>query len=308
VTSILRDIPRHRHWIAAACLLAVALCVAGALATPDELTAADAALLGMVEGFTEYLPVSSTGHLLVTQRLLGIGESGVEKDAADSYAIAIQAGAILAVLLLYRERVSGITRGLVGRDDEGRRLAFVLAAAFLPAALTGLLLEDLIRDRLFGAGPVVAAWAVGGVVILVAARRLRGGVRELSDLGAVDGLIIGAAQVLALWPGTSRSLVTILAAMAIGARTRAAVEFSFLLGLLTLGAATAYEAVTSGDVMVEQFGAGTLVIGFVAAFLAAVVAIRWMVDYLNRHSLAIFGWYRLVIAGIGAVLLATGTI
>lgn len=308
VTSTIRSIPHYRLWIGALCLAAVAVCVAAAMASPDELTAADAALLGIVEGVTEYLPVSSTGHLLVTQRLLGIGQAGIEKEAADAYAIAIQAGAILAVLLLYRERVTGITKGLVGRDDEGRRLAITLAAALLPAALVGLLAEDVIRDRLFGAGPVVVAWAVGGVVILIAARRLSGGERSLTELRLVDGLIIGAAQTLALWPGTSRSLVTILAAMAIGVRTRDAVEFSFLLGLLTLGAATAYEVASSGDVMVEQFGAGTLAIGFVAAFLSAVVAIRWMVDYLNRHSLAIFGWYRLGIAAIGAVLLAVGAI
>jgi undecaprenyl-diphosphatase len=306
--STVRSVPHLKLWAAALGLVVLVACVAGALATPGELTGADAALLGIVEGVTEFLPISSTGHLMVTQRLLDIGDTAAEKAAADSYAIAIQAGAILAVLLLYRRRIGDITLGLVGRDDEGRRLGFVLAAAFLPAALIGLALEDVIRDRLFGAGPIVIAWAVGGVVILVAARRLTGGTRELVDLRVVDGLVIGAAQALALWPGTSRSLVTILAALALGARTSAAVEFSFLLGLITLGAATVYEAIGSGSEMIDQFGTGTLVIGFVAAFVSAVVAIRWMVDYLNQHSLAIFGWYRLVVAGIGALLLLTGAL
>jgi undecaprenyl-diphosphatase len=306
--STTRSVPHLGVWAAALGAVVFAGCVAAALATPGELTAADAALLGIVEGVTEFLPVSSTGHLMVTQRLLDIGDTAAEKAAADSYAIAIQSGAILAVLLLYRARITGIARGLVGRDTEGRNLGFVLAAATLPAVLIGLVLEDTIRDRLFGAGPIVIAWAVGGVVILVAARRLTGGARELHDLRVVDGLVIGAAQALALWPGTSRSLVTILAALALGARTSTAVEFSFLLGLITLGGATVYEALGSGDVMIEEFGVGTLVIGFLAAFVSAVVAIRWMVDYLNRHSLAIFGWYRLVVAGIGALLLATGVL
>lgn len=308
VTSTVRPSPAVVRGALALGAVVVAACIAGAVATPGELTGADAALLGIVEGVTEFLPISSTGHLMVTQRLLDIGDTATEKAAADSYAIAIQSGAILAVLLLYRERILGIANGFVGRDPAGRRLGIVLAAATAPAVVIGLLLEDTIRDRLFGAGPIVAAWAVGGVVILVAARRLSGGHRELADLGVVDGLVIGGAQVLAMWPGTSRSLVTILAALVLGARTSAAVEFSFLLGLVTLGGATVYEAIGSGDVMVEEFGAGTLLIGFVAAFVSAVIAIRWMVDYLNRHSLAIFGWYRLVVAGIGVILLATGAL
>ena len=288
-------------------LIGAGLAVA-AVASTDEFTTADGLLLGVVEGATEYLPVSSTGHLTVTQRLLGLGDDPSEKEAADAYAIAIQAGAILAVLLLYRTRIRRIGLGVLGRDPEGGRLATTLLAAFVPAAVIGLALEDLIKEHLFGVGPVVAAWAVGGAVILVLAPRLRNGPRELEDLGLRDGLVIGVAQSLALWPGTSRSLVTILAALFLGASSSAAIEFSFLLGLITLSAATAYEALTSGGLILEAYGVGPALAGLVAAFVAAVISVRWMVDYLNRHSLAVFGWYRLAIAGAGAGLLATGVL
>ena len=133
----------------------------------------------MIEGLTEYLPVSSTGHLTVAERLLDLRGS-----AADAYAIVIQAGAILAVLLLYRRRIGSMVTGLLGRDDDGRTLLMRLTVAFVPAALLGLLLGDAIKDRLFGVGPVAAAWAVGGVVILVVAPRLRTGGAALTDLTA----------------------------------------------------------------------------------------------------------------------------
>lgn len=288
---------------------------AEAEAEADKLSPAHAVVLGVVEGITEFLPISSTGHLLVTTQLLGItGDDTSEstKEAADAYAIVIQAGAILAVVVLYRRRLVSIANGLVGRDEDGRRVLIALAVAFLPAAILGLALEKTIKANLFGPWPVVAAWAVGGVVLLALSssgwwERERTGT-DLVRLSVRPALIIGFAQCLALWPGTSRSLVTIVGALLVGLSLGAAVEFSFLLGLLTLGAATALDLVKHGDKITENFGVVSPVIGFVAAFVAAVIAVRWMVSYLQRHSLAVFGWYRLAVAGATACLLLTGVL
>jgi undecaprenyl-diphosphatase len=289
----------------------IATLVAVVPAASHELTAAKAILLGVVEGITEYLPVSSTGHLLVTQKLIDVGDTDATKDAADTYAITIQAGAILAVLLLYFGRLRTMADGLVGRDPDGRRILVALAIAFVPAAVVGVALEQPIKDHLFGVGPVIVAWAVGGIVILVAARWLRTrapGRRTLEQLTPRDALIIGAAQIIALWPGSSRSLVTILAALALGCTMPAALEFSFLLGLATLTAATGFEALKHGGELVDTYGLLNPLIGFIAAFVSAVIAVRWLVGYLSRHGLELFGWYRIVIAAIALVLVATGVI
>ncbi|MDY7103620.1 MAG: undecaprenyl-diphosphate phosphatase [Actinomycetota bacterium] len=287
---------------------ATVICAMWAVASTDALTLPDALLLGVVEGITEYLPVSSTGHLTVVQRLLGIGNTEADKAAADAYAICIQAGAILAVLGLYRERVGSVILGVVGRDPQGFRLAQVLIAAFTPAAAIAFVFEDAIKDNLFGIAPVVAAWAVGGVAILVIAPRVWGGARRIEELTIRDGLIIGFAQVLALWPGTSRSLVTILAAGALGVKARDAVELSFILGLMTLGAATIYEGIGEGTNIVDTFGIVSPVVGLLAAWVSAIVAVRWMVDYLNRNGMAVFGWYRLGIAAVVGALLLAGVV
>lgn len=272
---------------------------------------ADAIVLGLVEGITEYLPVSSTGHLLVASRILDLPHSGSAGDALKSYEIAIQFGAIVAVLGLYRHRFATMIEGLTGRSDEGRSLLRALAVAFVPAAVIGIVGEKVIKSHLFGVGPVIGAWAVGGVLILVFVARgvlNRPGGRALETLTTRDALIIGIAQVAAMWPGTSRSLVTIVAALLLGLSMASAIEFSFLLGVVTLSAATAYSVVKDGKLMVDTFGLLTPTIGLVVAFLAAVVSVRWMVTYLQKHSLAVFGWYRLAIAAIALVLVATNTI
>ncbi len=263
--------------------------------------AIQALILGLVEGITEYLPVSSTGHLLIAQRLLGIAEG----DAANSYAIAIQAGAILAVLGLYWRRVGTMVQGVMGRNMQGLNLALCLVVAFLPAAIIGGLFNDRIEQYLFGVKPVIGAWVVGGVVILVLSRwiRARRQGRDLSQLDWPAAFVIGLAQVLAMWPGTSRSLVTILGGLAVGLSVSAAVEFAFLLGVLTLTAATAYAALKHGDGMVAAYGWGPLLIGFVVAWISAALAVKWMVGWLNRHGLALFAWWRFLAAGIAAWLL-----
>jgi undecaprenyl-diphosphatase len=294
-------------------LAALAAVLVGGLLIPREegvvLGAGDAVVLGLVEGITEYLPVSSTGHLTVTQRLLGVGDAPDEKAAADAYAIVIQAGAILAVLLLYHRRVRSMAAGLVRRDADGQRLAVALTVAFIPAALIGVALGDTIKERLFGVGPVAGAWIAGGVAILLLAPRWqRPHGRPLEAVTARDALIVGLAQALALWPGVSRSLVTILGALALGLSIGAAVEFSFLLGMATLGAATGYEAVRSGSEIVDRFGVGAPLIGFAVALVSAALAVRWLVEYLTTRTLGGFGWYRLAAGTAAFALLAAGVL
>lgn len=288
----------------------LAASLAETVATIDELTPAKAAVLGVIEGVTEFLPISSTGHLLVAQRLMDIGTTDSTKDAADAYAISIQSGAILAVVLLYWSRLWSMARGLVGRDLEGRRTLVALVLSVLPAAAVALVFEDPIKDNLLEVGPVIGAWIVGGLVIIFVAPRLTGstGGAPLEQITLRQALIIGIVQCLALWPGTSRSLVTILAALAVGLSLAAAVEFSFLLGLVTLGAATAFEIAKDGSTMIDTFGWVDPIIGLAFAFVSAAIAIKWMVGYLQRHSLAIFGWYRLAVAGAALLLLATGAL
>ena len=203
-------------------------------------------------------------------------------------------------------------RGVAGRDAAGRQISIATVIAFIPAAFTGVVLEKAIKDQLFGVWPVIVAWAVGGVVILVFSRRFyeRGHATgaPLEQVTVRMALVIGAAQCIALWPGTSRSMVTILAALAVGLSVSAAVEFSFLLGLLTLSAATAYDALKHGKEMLDTFGVVAPVVGFIFAFVAAVIAVKWLVGYLQRHGLEIFGWYRLGIAALALILLATHAI
>jgi len=278
----------------------------------NTLNAPKAVVLGLVEGITEFLPISSTGHLLVTDRLLDVGQTSADKDAADTYAVAIQLGAILAVLVLYRKRIGTLFEGLIGRDEQGRGILASIVVAFLPAAVIGAAFDHSIKAHLFGTWPVLAAWVIGGVVILIFARnpRFKPGHPGLSieALSIRAALIIGLAQVLSLWPGTSRSLVTLLAGLVVGLTLSAAVEFTFLLGLLTLTAATVFELAKNGDILFKAYGWVNPLIGFLVAFVAALVAIKWMIEYLKRHDLAIFGYYRLGVAALVAVLLVTNVI
>lgn len=264
----------------------------------------EAILLGIVEGVTEFLPVSSTGHLLVVGDLIGFG-AGEAADAADAYYVSIQIGAILAVLLLYRNRVASLARGLVGRDPDGRAVLGALVISFIPAAAVGVVLGDVIKDALFGPVPVTVAWIAGGLLLLL--WKPRHGVLGLHQLTTGKCLAVGAAQCVAMWPGVSRSLATLIACLAVGLTLAAAVEFSFLLGVVTLSAATALDLTRHGDDIVSQFGILRPAVGGLVAFLTAVMAVRWMVGYLTRRSLAVFGWYRLAAAGVGVLMLVTGS-
>ena len=284
---------------------------------PKVMTTGEAIVLGVVEGLTEYLPVSSTGHLLLAEKIMGIGEDPSFspqqqesiKEAVDAYTICIQAGAILAVLWLYFGRVKQAFRGLAGRDEEGRRLLINIIAGFIPAAVLGLMFNKIIKSYLFGPWPTVAAWFVGGVAILVVSWRNKArqqGERQgriLDDMHWKMALIIGFAQCVAMWPGVSRSLVTIVGGLLVGLSLQAAVEFSFLLGVVTLGAATAYDMLKHGQLMLQTFDHFALALGVVVAFFAAAASIKWMLSYLQRHGLAIFGYYRVVLAVVTAVFL-----
>jgi undecaprenyl-diphosphatase len=259
----------------------------------------EALLLGLVEGVTEFLPVSSTGHLLLAQRALGI-ERG---EAADAWAICVQAGAILAVLVLYPARCKQVCRGVIGRDPVGRALAGNLAISFLPAAVIGLCFGAAIRERLFGLEPVAWAWIVGGVALITLARRMRpeAGGAPLSSLSLAGALGIGLLQCAAFWPGTSRSLVTILGGVLVGLSLAAAVEFSFLLGLLTLLAASVYEGWAAREALAGSYSVAVMGTGFLAAFGAAALAMRGLVAWIRERGLAAFGWYRLAL-GVGVLI------
>jgi undecaprenyl-diphosphatase len=274
-----------------------------------------ALILGLVEGITEYLPVSSTGHLLLAQRWLGIGHS----EAADAFAICIQAGAIVAVLGLYRQRIGEMLAGWLGKSAAGRKLSLNLLAALVPALALGFLLQKPIKKYLFGGDefglwPVVLAWLVGGIAILAVSayrRKRQESDRprfELEGLTLRMSVIIGVSQCIAMWPGTSRSLVTIVGGILVGLRMKAAVEFAFLLGVLTLGAATAYDALKHGSAMLASYGAANLLVGFLAAWLSAVLAVKWMVGYLNKNGLELFGYYRIALAVVVAGAIWAGWI
>jgi undecaprenyl-diphosphatase len=264
-----------------------------------------ALILGIVEGLTEYLPVSSTAHLLLAQRLMGIEQT----DAADAYAICIQAGAIVAVLGIYARRVWEMLQGLAGRNPAGLRLAIQIIVAFLPAAVIGVLFNKKIKEHLFHLWPICGAWFIGGLIILAFAtwlRRKPNSGRGIAELTLQGAIVIGLLQCLGMIPGTSRSLVTILGGLLVGLNMAAALEFSFLLGLVTLTAATVHDGYKHGGAMLKAYDPVVFGLGFVAAAVAAFVAVKWMIAYLQRNGLAVFGWYRIALALLVAWMLYSG--
>lgn len=275
------------------------------------MTYLQAVILGITEGLTEYLPVSSTGHLYLVSQLLGLGVSAHEKTIVNAYLIAIQIGAIIAVMWLYSGRISQMTSGILGRNPGGRRIFIHTCIAFLPAAVIALVFEGFIKGFFFGIWPITFAWFAGGMAILLVSNRMwarEGKGLALEDLTYRQALLIGFIQCIAMWPGMSRSLVVILGGILAGLSLQAAVEFSFLLGLITLGAATSYEIVKEGPSMITMFGWASPALGLLAAFISAVAAVKWMVGYLNSHSLKVFGYYRIALACVTAILVLSGVL
>jgi undecaprenyl-diphosphatase len=254
-----------------------------------------AALLGFVEGVTEYLPVSSTGHLILVSHFLGS-----EGEGAKSFDIVIQLGAILAVVIHYRALLVARTKGLVGGTREGLHLFGALLVAFIPTAVAGLLFRKVIREHLFGPGPVAIALLVGGVLMIVverirAARKIEGE-SGLEHITPARAFAIGVGQCFSLWPGASRSMCTIVAGQLVGLSTSTAAEFSFLLALPTLGAATLYELYKGRHALFSSVGASQLAVGMIVSFLVAWAVIASFLRYLRTHGLEPFGYYRIAVA------------
>lgn len=245
-----------------------------------------AALLGVVEGLTEYLPVSSTGHLILAGHFLG-----TEGEAQKAFEIVIQLGAVLAVLVYYRKLLW----------QRGRALLVPLALGFLPTAAAGLLFRKAIKAHLFGARPVAIALVAGGVLMivveLVRGRRPDDGETRIDDVTPLHGLMIGFGQCASLVPGTSRSMATIVTGQLTGLTTATAAEFSFLLALPTLGAATLYEGWKSRHEL-HTLGAAPTAVGLIVSFLVAWGVIAVFIAYLKRRGLLPFGVYRIILGAL----------
>jgi undecaprenyl-diphosphatase len=264
-----------------------------------------AILLGIVEGLTEYLPVSSTGHLVLFGHWLGLND---DDPSGKAFEIVVQLGAILAVLVHYRVLLGNRARGLWSGDPRSLRLLSALAIAFIPAAIAGLLLRKTIKAHLQTPVPVAAALIAGGIVMIAVERWLRrrkpnedAGLEAVTPMRA---LAIGFGQCFSLWPGTSRSMSTIVAGQLVGLSTATAAEFSFLLALPTLGAATVYEGFKSRAVLAAGVGAASMTAGLVVSFVVAWAVIATFLKYLKAHGLEPFGWYRIVLGGIVFWILA----
>ena len=257
-------------------------------------------IMGVVEGLTEFLPISSTGHLILAGSLLNFTGEKVKV-----FEIVIQAGAMLAVCWEYRERIAHVARNFY-RDNVARRFVINLIVAFLPAVVLGLLFGKIIKAHLFKPVPVALAFIAGAIVILIVERRQRlqpegPRVDTVDDMTVLDAFKVGCAQCFALIPGTSRSGASIIGAMIFGLSRKAATEFSFFLAIPTLFGATIYSLYKERDLLsladLPMFGLGAL-----AAFISAFLCVRWLLRYISTHDFTIFAWYRIV---FGFVVLLT---
>ncbi|MFM0360384.1 undecaprenyl-diphosphate phosphatase [Paraburkholderia sediminicola] len=268
----------------------------------DWLLACKALILGVVEGLTEFLPVSSTGHLIVAGSLLNFTD-----EHAKTFDVVIQLGAILAVCWEFRRRIGSVVVGLPSRPDA-RRFALNVIIATIPAIVLGLLFEKAIKAALFSPVPVAFALVAGGVVILwaEARQRARGDVaarvQSVDDLSPLDALKVGLAQCFALIPGMSRSGSTIIGGMLFGLERRVATEFSFFLAIPIIFGATAYELYKDWHLLSAD-ALGSFALGFVAAFISAFACVRWLLRYIAAHDFTVFAWYRI---GFGLLILLVG--
>jgi len=255
-----------------------------------------ALILGVVEGLTEFLPVSSTGHLIIAGSLLDyVGER------AKIFEVVIQLGAILAVCWEYRARIGAAVRGLASEPVQQRFAAHILIA-FLPAAVLGLLLYHLITTYLFNPLTVAGALVLGGLIILYVERRpYQPRFETMEAISWREALKVGLAQTLAMFPGVSRAGATIMGAMVLGLSRKAATEFSFFLAIPTMLAATAYDAY-EGRNLLRAADLPVFAVGFAVSFVAAMLAVRGLLRFVSSHSFVVFAWYRIV---FGVIVLAT---
>lgn len=265
-----------------------------------------AVILGVVEGLTEFLPVSSTGHLIVAGSLLDY--TGAE---ADTFYIAIQAGAIFAVCWHYRRRLIDICLCLFSEKVQ-QRLAANTVIAFLPAAVIGVLVAKYIKAWLFNPVSVAAALVIGGVIILIVERyqdkkSYRPRVASMDDMSWKDALKVGFLQCLAMIPGTSRSGATIIGGLVIGLSRTAATEFSFFLAIPTIFGATVYELWESRELLTAQ-SLPMIGVGFVVSFFSALAVVRWLLHYVAKHDFSAFGWYRILFGGVILLTWWTGLV
>jgi len=262
----------------------------------DTLLLVKAAVMGVVEGLTEFLPISSTGHLILAGSLLGLADA-----KAKVFDIAIQTGAIFAVILVYAQRLRAVAVGLPG-SRAARRFVANVAVGFLPAALLGVLMYKAIKAHLFN-GPVVAtSFIVGGLIILWAERRQAPPrVHSVDDMSGLDALKVGLVQCLGMIPGTSRSGATIIGGMLLGLSRQTAAEFSFFLAIPTLIGAGVYSLIKERHVL-SLADLPMFAVGLVVSFLAAWVCVRWLLRYVASHSFVPFAWYRI---GFGLLVLAS---
>ena len=263
-----------------------------------------ALILGIVEGLTEFVPVSSTGHLILAGAWLGLDATPGQKAAVDAFDIVIQAGAWLACVIYYFSYLRQRTADLFAKDAaeraRGWRIVINLGVAFIPVVLVGLPLRSLIKSVLFGPGPVAVALAVGGVV-MIGADRLRHRTQQVDGLDGItikQALVVGLFQCFSLIPGTSRSMSTMIGGMGAGLSARIAADFSFLLAVPVLGAATGYELFKEWDTLTAHIGPGAMAVGLAASFVVGWASIAAFLRLLTARGLAPFGVYRVLLAGL----------
>ncbi len=258
----------------------------------DLVLLAKALIMGVVEGLTEFLPISSTGHLILAGDLLGFSD-----EKAKVFEIVIQTGAMLAIVWEYRVKFWSVLAGLAS-ERAAQRFALNLLIAFIPAAVLGLAFSKLIKAHLFHAVPVALAFIVGGLIILWVERSLppRARVERVDDMTWSDALKVGIAQAFALIPGTSRSGATIIGGMLFGLSRRAATEFSFFLAVPTLVAAGAYDFWKNRSLF-DVGDVGLFAAGSVTAFASAFLCVRWLLRYIATHDFTPFAWYRIAFGG-----------
>lgn len=271
----------------------------------DTVLALKALIMGIVEGLTEFLPISSTGHLILAGSLLHFTDTNFTSEKGKVFEIVIQAGAIFAVCWEYRVKIGSVLAGLFS-DRKAQKFALNLVIAFLPAAVLGLLLASKIKTLLFAPVPVALAFIVGGLVILWVERRHRADpaevrIESVDDMSALDAFKVGCAQAFALVPGTSRSGATIIGGMLFGLSRKAATEFSFFLAIPTLLAATVY-SLYKARAQLSLADASLFGVGTIAAFVSAFLCVRWLLRYISSHDFSAFAWYRIA---FGLVVLAS---